>query len=74
MQINQVSKILAEMYENAKPKEQLLAIHLFGIKFADELERLSANEIALKAKSFKSYGTEIRKGMRLAKHVKVLNE
>ncbi len=71
MQIEEASKILAQMYNNAERKEVALSVHLFGIKYADQIGNMSANDIAIGAGIKKSYGTEIRKGMRLAKYVEL---
>ena len=60
---------LKRRYLTAEKREVVLAIHLFGIEFADALDGQSINSIAETATGHKSYGSEIRKGMRLAPHV-----
>ena len=47
-------------------------IHLFGIKYADEINqsKISNKDIALKANIPESYKAEISKGVKLAKYVK----
>ncbi|MCI5086848.1 MAG: hypothetical protein MRY67_13095 [Rhodovulum sp.] len=60
---------LKERYSSAGKGETALAIHLFGIEFADELAGQPINEIAELGTGHVSYGTEIRKGMRLARYV-----
>ena len=60
---------LKQRYTSADKREVVLAIHLFGIAFSRELAGHSVNRIAEAATGRKSYGTEIRKGMRLASHV-----
>ena len=57
------------MYEKAGVGGKATAIHLFGIRFADELEGQPLKTIAFEATGRESYHTEIRKGMNLAKHV-----
>ena len=64
-----LTDVLRQRYERAKRREVVLAIHLFGIEFADELAGHPVNEIAENATGHRSYGAEIRKGMRLAPHV-----
>ena len=60
---------LKESYRQAPDKQMKTSIHLFGKKFSDQLEGQPVNEIAEAATGRKSYGTEIRTGMRLAKYV-----
>lgn len=69
MTLDQAIATLKEMYQNAQKGNQVLQIHLFGIKFASELEGLSLPEIAVEATGSRSYATEIRKAMRLSEHV-----
>jgi hypothetical protein len=57
------------MYESAEESEMVTAIHLFGIEYASELEGVSINDVAELGTGHRSYGTEIRKGLRLAKYV-----
>jgi len=72
MQIEQASKILAKMYaDGAKRGEKAVSIHLFAIKYADQICHMSAKEIAVGAGLPESYKTEIRKGINLAKYVEV---
>ena len=71
MRIDQASQKLAQMYKNALPKEQALSIHLFAIKYADQIRDLSVKEIVVGAGLPESYKTEISKGIKLAKYVEV---
>ena len=71
MQINEASKILRDMYQKADPKEKALAIHLFGIKYADQIENMSAKDVVVGAELPESYKTELRKGINLARYVEV---
>ncbi len=59
------------MYLGALPKEKVLSIHLFGIKYADEIRDMSLKDIVDRAGVPKSYRTEVRKGISLAKYVAV---
>ena len=63
---------LAEMYNSANPKEHATMIHLFGIKYASEIEKYRIKDIVLGAGLYESYHTEVRKGMNLAKYVSPL--
>jgi len=68
----QAAQILLEAYNEALlRREQVTAIHLFGIKHAEELVALSVPEILERAGMRASYATEIRKGMKLARYVTV---
>lgn len=69
MTFEQLTGELRQRYETAEKREVALAIHLSGIQFADALEGHAINAIAESATGHSSYGTEIRKGMRLSKHV-----
>lgn len=44
-------------------------IHLYGIKFANELKGIDLVELSVRATDKKSFSTEIRKGMKLAEFV-----
>ncbi len=61
---------LREMYDSAPYGEQVAQIHLFGIKYADELEGLTNAEIVRHSGLYESYITEVAKGRRLAKYVR----
>ena len=56
---------LKKMYETADDKKQVASIHLFGIKYADELKNKSLKNIAEQATGKSSYYSEINKGMSL---------
>ena len=71
MKIDQASHVLAKMYQNAPPKEKALSIHLFAIKYADQIKDMSAKDIVVGVELPESYKTEIRKGINLAKYVEM---
>lgn len=72
MQIDQASKILAEMYaDGATRNEKALSIHMFGITYADQIRDIPIKDIVIGAELPESYKTEIRKGINLAKYVEV---
>ncbi len=39
MTINKLASILSEMYKNASKGEAVAMIHLFGIKYADDIKK-----------------------------------
>ena len=72
MMSNELVDILARMYGEGKATgETATMIHLFGIKYADEIRSCgkSPHKIAELATGHHSYGTEINKGMNLARYV-----
>ncbi|KIC19387.1 HTH-like domain-containing protein [Leisingera sp. ANG-DT] len=71
MTTDQLAEILKDRYLNAEQREMVTAIHLFGIEFAAELQGHSANDVAELGTGKRSYGTEVRKGMRLSKFVQI---
>jgi 5-methylcytosine-specific restriction protein B len=71
MQIKDLANELKRQYFSAPEKEKAVTVHLFGIKFADQIDGKSCKEIATLAGINESYGTEIRKGVNLAKYVKL---
>lgn len=64
---------LNEMYYNAPEGEKVSMIHLFGIKYSEEIKECSAStkEIAKAADIKESYGTEISKGVKLGHYVDI---
>jgi len=71
MTSQELGKVLHDMYTNADEGESVAMIHLFGIKYADEINRLdiAKRTLAIAAGINPSYGTEISKGMKLSKYV-----
>lgn len=61
------------MYFESREGEAVAMIHLFGIKYAAEIKESGASMkgIAKAAGIRESYGTEISKGVKLAKFVSV---
>lgn len=71
MTADELARRLRDDYARAGKGDKVVAIHLFGIRNADALEGHSAHEIAERAGIGRSFGTEIRKGMRLAEYVQL---
>ena len=61
------------MYFGSETGETVAMIHLFGIKYADEISASgeSMRAIALAAGIPESYGTEIGKGVKLSRFVRL---
>jgi len=55
----------------AARNEKVTQIHLFGIKYAEQIKYMSLSELTILADICESYKTEIRKGMNLARYVEV---
>lgn len=70
----QLAEILSGMYNNAPLGEAVAHIHLFGIMYAHEIMKnnIKPIEIIKLAKMHQSYSTEVGKGMKLSKYVKVI--
>lgn len=71
MKIERAAELLRDMYDNAPAGEKATSIHLFGIKYADEIGSMSPKELVIRADLHESYHTEIRKMIKLAKYVKL---
>ncbi len=66
----QLGKILFDMYDNAPRKEQVTMIHLFGIKYSEEIKNAGIKEIVDASGIYSTYKSEVSKGVKLAKYVK----
>ena len=64
---------LNNLYTNAKNGEKVLMIHVFGVKYADEIKssKYLVKDIIKSANINESYVTELNKGIKLAKYVKI---
>ena len=67
----ELGRILSEMYRDAPKGEATTMIHLFGIRYADEIWNCGApvTEIVRLSGLRTSYNTEVSKGVRLARYV-----
>lgn len=65
--------ILNNMYFNSPDGELVASIHVFGIRFAEEIKATGATfrELTSLADIPASYATELSKGVKLAKYVTV---
>ena len=71
MTIDELAEKLRAMWEAAPEGARTPMVHLFGIKYADELNGMNLKDIAELAGRPRSMGTEIYKGSRLAQYVTV---
>ena len=69
MRALELSSEFGKRYHSAQDGMTVVTIHLFGIEFASELQGHNLKEICAGANVPVSYGTELRKGMRLAEFV-----
>ncbi len=64
---------LRQMYHDAPDGETVTMVHLFGVKFAEQIRDSGASvkDITVRAGLPETYLTEIKKAMNLAKYVEV---
>lgn len=67
--VNELGNILSDMYNNAPKKEQVTMIHLFGVKYADDIQHVGIREVIEQAGIHSTYRTELNKAVKLAKYV-----
>ena len=72
MDATQLGKLLRESYEGAEKKEKVTMIHLFGIKYWEEIKKSNISEIIAESGIYSTYKTELGKGVKLARYVKLL--
>ena len=71
MTVEDAAKILRCAYRKGKERgHAALCVHLFGIKYADELANLSIKEVATRA-GIPGYAAEVNKGRNLAGYVDI---
>ena len=71
MTLNELSGKLSEMYNDAPKGDSVAMIHLFGIKYANEIKEsnYSKKDIIEQSGISASYLTELTKGVKLAEYV-----
>ena len=71
MNLDQLGNMLRDMYASARSGEKTTAIHLFGVKYADDILGAGFTGVDIvRASGIKpSYVTELHKGIRLARYV-----
>jgi hypothetical protein len=72
MNVYEAAKCLDEMAQKGEPiKRKATMVHLFGIRYARELEQLNLRDVVRISELDYSWVTEIRKGMNLAEYVTI---
>ena len=71
MTLSELGKKLSEMYNNAPKGDAVAMIHLFWIKYANEINQsnYSKKDIIEQSGISTSYLTELNKGVKLAEYV-----
>ncbi len=69
MELDELAEKLRSMWEAAPVGGKTPMVHLFGVRYAQELEEMDLEAIAELAGRPRSMGTEIRKGRALAQYV-----
>jgi hypothetical protein len=70
MTLDEAARRLAAMYHDPATGK-VVSIHLFGITYAEAIDGMSLEEVVVGAGLNKSYQTEVRKGMNLARYVSI---
>lgn len=73
MMEKRLGEILSNMYKTAPEGYKVTFIHLFGIKYAEEIitNKLSIKNILEFSTVKPSFSTEVSKGVKLSKYVKI---
>ena len=73
MNFDELVSELRRTYREAPRGEVATSIILFGIRFADDLSRISVADLARQAKLTEkgSFGVEVNHGIKLAKYVQL---
>lgn len=71
MKISDAANKLREAYFDAPKGLKATNVHLFGIKYADQLPGMNLHDLAELAGLPRSYGVEINKGKNLAQFVEL---
>ena len=73
MSTQDLANTLYRMYDTAVEGQKVTMIHLFGIKYSNEIKAcgVSPSDIVKMANLPGSYGTEVNKGRNLARFVTV---
>ena len=71
MNATKLAKTLSNMYHTAEEGEAATMVHLFGIRYCEQLQACgkTPHAIAQLARISYTYGTEIYKGIKLARYV-----
>lgn len=67
--VHELGVKLKEMYDNAPRKEQVTMIHLFGVRYSEDIQKVGIREVIEAAGIHSTYRTELNKAVKLAKYV-----
>jgi hypothetical protein len=67
--MDDLARQLKQACDAAGTNNRVVTIHLFGIRHAARLDGMNLKLLAERAGISGTYGTELRKGVRLASHV-----
>lgn len=72
--VSELGIILQQMYNNAPQGYQVANIHLFGVKYSNEIikNRYKVSDVVKASGINLSYATEVSKGVKLARYVRVI--
>ena len=68
----ELAGILRNCYQGAPRGDKTLAVQLFAIRYADQLEGVSKTELSGEALNGKNYVATINDAVKLAKHVRII--
>lgn len=72
MDVYEAAQRLKDMVQEGEAtRRKALMVHLFGIKYAQELHQLNVREVVDLADLKYTWATEIQKGMKLAEYVEI---
>ena len=74
MTIDEAAHMLSKICRSAPEEEKVGHVHLFGIRYAAELENLPLYEIDVHAGLATSWATEINRGRSLARIVRLRSD
>lgn len=69
--MSEIAEKLRRVVDAAPKGDKVVTIHLFGIQHAQRLNGVNLQDLAERAGIGKSFGTELRKGVRLAEFVEI---
>ena len=71
MTVGEAAAVLKRMYRDAPAGEKGPCLILFGIKYVDDLARLSLRSVIRESGLHRSADVQIRHGMKLEKYVQI---
>ena len=71
MTLKELGSKLFIAYSESARNEQIVSLHLFGIKYADDIKKFGIKEVVDESGIKSSLRTELNKGVNLAKYVKL---